>query len=168
MLDYTPYIVIRLSSLEAHHDINAKGISNSTLITIINKLKDRYKIFISSEKRLSPQFEAYRMDISPICIHHIIAYSTLVIADSQTMIAEAGVLGVRNLRVSTFKNKIGYLDALESMGLCTSISPSSESIIPMIETLLSQSSEELLKKRSNLINSTIDPINFFWEKLKST
>lgn len=168
MPNYKPYIIIRLSSLEAHHDINAKGICNDLLLKIINKFKGSYEIFISSEKKLSPLFKNFSLNIDPVFIHNIIAHASFVLADSQTMIAEAGVLGIPNLRISTFKDKIGYLNELEQRGLCASLTPSSKLIIPAVESLLSQSTEELLKRRSDLIKSTDDPINFFWKEILTT
>lgn len=165
MPKYQPYIIIRLSSLKAHHDVNQKGISNDLLLKIINKLEKKYKIFISSEKKITLDFEPFRLKIPSVAIHNIIAHASFVLGDSQTMIAEAGVLGIPNLRISTFKGKIGYLNELEQRGLCSSISPKSNLIIPTIEALISRQKEEWLMNKSNLINSTIDPVDFFWKEI---
>jgi len=44
----------------------------------------------------------------------VMAFSKMIICDSQTMAAEAMVLGVPSVRINTFVNKISYLDELEN------------------------------------------------------
>ena len=46
-------------------------------------------------------------------MHHVMAYASLYIGDSQTMAAEAGVLGTPFVRFNDFVGRIGYLDELE-------------------------------------------------------
>jgi len=47
-------------------------------------------------------------------MHHIMAFANIFIGDSQTMAAEAGVLGVPFIRYNDFVGKIGYLNELEN------------------------------------------------------
>jgi len=42
-------------------------------------------------------------------MHHVMAFASLYIGDSQTMAAEAGVLGVPFVRFNDFVGRIGYL-----------------------------------------------------------
>ena len=46
-------------------------------------------------------------------MHHVMAFASLYIGDSQTMAAEAGVLGVPFVRFNDFVGRIGYLRELE-------------------------------------------------------
>ena len=46
-------------------------------------------------------------------MHHVMAFASLYIGDSQTMAAEAGVLGVPCVRFNDFVGRIGYLRELE-------------------------------------------------------
>lgn len=46
-------------------------------------------------------------------MHHVMAFASLYIGDSQTMAAEAGVLGVPFVRFSDFVGRIWYLRELE-------------------------------------------------------
>ena len=62
---------------------------------------------------LEPQFEKYRIRINPLDMHHVMAFASLYIGDSQTMAAEAGVLGVPFVRFNDFVGRIGYLRELE-------------------------------------------------------
>jgi anthranilate/para-aminobenzoate synthase component II len=47
-------------------------------------------------------------------MHHVMAFASLYIGDSQTMAAEAGVLGIPFIRFNDFVGRISYLDELEN------------------------------------------------------
>ena len=48
-------------------------------------------------------------------MHHVMAFASLYIGDSQTMAAEAGVLGTPFVRFNDFVGRIGYLRELEDV-----------------------------------------------------
>jgi uncharacterized protein len=109
----SPYFLIRLSGLSAHHDFGIKGISYSLLDNIIKYLSKSGNIYISSENELPPEYEIYRLKIPAKDIHHYLFYSEMLICDSQSMAVEAAVLGVPNIRISGFAGKIRILEELE-------------------------------------------------------
>ena len=80
---------------------------------MIDILSPHGQIYITSERELEPQFEPYRIRINPLDMHHVMAYASLYLGDSQTMAAEAGVLGVPFVRFNDFVGRIGYLQELE-------------------------------------------------------
>ena len=108
-----PYFLIRFAKLKAHHDTGIKGISTEIARKLIDILAPHGRVFISSERPLEPQFEQYRINIKPIDMHHIMAFADIYIGDSQTMAAEAGVLGIPFVRFNDFVGRIGYLRELE-------------------------------------------------------
>jgi len=110
-----PYFIIRFAKLNAHHDNGIQGINAEIAQRIIDILKPYGDIYITSERELEPQFEQYRMAINPLDIHHVMAFAQMYIGDSQTMAAEAGVLGVPFVRFNDFVGKIGYLRELEDV-----------------------------------------------------
>ena len=71
------------------------------------------QIYITSEQPLEPQIEQYCIKITPFDMHHVMAFASLYIGDSQTMAAEAGVLGTPFVRFNDFVGRIGYLRELE-------------------------------------------------------
>lgn len=107
------YCILRFAKLTAHHDFGKKGISFELAKKIIDLLQDHMDVYISSERKLEPEFEKYRININPKNMHHALAYADLYIGDSQTMAAEAAVLGTPSLRYNDFVGKIGYLEELE-------------------------------------------------------
>lgn len=110
-----PYFVMRFASLNAHHDSGIKGINTDIAQRLIDILKPHGRIYITSERPLEPQFEQYRIKIIPLDMHHVMAFASLYIGDSQTMAAEAGVLGVPFVRFNDFVGRIGYLRELEDV-----------------------------------------------------
>lgn len=109
----TPYFIMRFAKLNAHHDKGIKGINTEIASRLIDLLKPHGSIYITSERELEPQFEQYRIKINPLDMHHVMAFADLYIGDSQTMAAEAGVLGVPFIRFNDFVGRIGYLRELE-------------------------------------------------------
>ena len=93
---------MRFVSLTAHHDAGIKGINTSIAKKIIELLEPYGDIYITSERPLESDFEKYRLAINPLDIHHIMSFSNMLIGDSQTMAAEAGVLGVPYIRFNDF------------------------------------------------------------------
>ena len=107
------YFVIRFAKLTAHHDTGIRGIDATVAEKIIEILKPYGRVIINTERDLEPQFEEYQININPLDIHHIMALASLFIGDSQTMCAEAGVLGTPFIRFNDFVDRIGYLKELE-------------------------------------------------------
>ena len=107
------YFIIRFAKLTAHHDVGIGGITTEIAQRIIDILKPYGKIYITSERELEPQFEQYRMHIRPLDMHHIMAFASIYIGDSQTMAAEAGVLGTPFIRFNDFVGRLSYLNELE-------------------------------------------------------
>lgn len=110
-----PYFLIRLAKLTAHHDRGKKGIDAEIVAKIIEILQPWGQVYISAERELEPQLETFRLKINPLDMHHVLAFSQIYIGDSQTMAAEAGVLGVPFIRFNDFVGKIGYLKELEDV-----------------------------------------------------
>lgn len=109
-----PYFILRFAKLGAHHDKGIKGITDEIAMQLTELLKSHGRILISSERALIPELEQYRIAINPVDMHHIMAYASLYIGDSQTMAAEAGVLGTPFIRFNDFVGKIGYLNEIEN------------------------------------------------------
>ena len=108
-----PFVIMRFAGLGAHHDFGVKGINDRMALEIIKIIKPIADVYITSERRLSKELNKHRLNIRSIDIHHVMAYAMMQIGDSQTMAAEAGVLGVPFIRYNDFVDRIGYLSDLE-------------------------------------------------------
>jgi len=107
------FFLMRFAKLTAHHDSGIKGISDELALQIIKILEPEGTMYITSERPLDSAFEKYRIAINPLDIHHVMAYASIYIGDSQTMAAEAGVLGTPFIRFNDFVERLSYLDELE-------------------------------------------------------
>ena len=108
-----PYFILRFAKLKAHHDTGIDGINAIIARELIELLNPHGKVYITSERTLESEFEPYRIAINPLDMHHVMAFATLYIGDSQTMAAEAGVLGIPFIRFNDFVGRISYLAELE-------------------------------------------------------
>jgi len=109
-----PYILVRFAQLTAHHDVGIHGINTEIAEHLMEMLRPYGTVYITSERPLEPQFEQYRIKIDPLDMHHVMAYASLYIGDSQTMAAEAGVLGTPFVRFNDFVGRLSYLNELEN------------------------------------------------------
>ena len=179
-----PYFVMRFASLHAHHDNGIKGINTEIAERLVRILEPFGTIYITSERPLEPQFEKYRIKINPLDMHHVMAFASLYIGDSQTMAAEAGVLGVPFVRFNDFVGRIGYLRELEDKyelgyGIHASVLPADspisradgsaqpsgvEELYKLVEQLVAMPSEErratFQSRRQTMLSDKIDCAKF--------
>ncbi len=160
----SPYFILRFAQLTAHHDEGRKGIDRTMAHKIINLLKQFGRVYITSERKLESEFENYRIQIHPKNMHHALYYASMYIGDSQTMAAEAAVLGTPSLRFNDFVGKLGYLEELEHRYQLTFGIPTNkpEALLQKIEELLTLPNlqEEWEKRRQKMLQSTIDVASF--------
>ena len=156
--------LIRFSKLEAWHDEGKTGITDIIAKDIIKKLIPFGKVFISTERKLDNELELYKLSINPNEMHDFLYYCDLYIGDSQTMCAEAAVLGTPSIRFNDFVGKLGYLNELENdYGLTFGIKTDElEKLYLKIDELLNiQNLKDIWRKKSDkLINEKIDVTEF--------
>ena len=161
-----PFIVIRLVSLTAGHDIEGDhtGLSESILNRLIPVLLKRAKVFITGEDNLPPSLIKYKLTIPVNKMHDLLAFASLFIGDSQSMCAEAGILGTPFIRFNDFVGKIEYLNDLENKyklgwGVNTD---ESEQLIPLSMKVLDDINikEKWKEKRKRLFLDKVDLVRF--------
>lgn len=162
-----PYFLLRFAQLNAHHDQGIHGIDTEIAQHLIDLFSQHGNIYITSERELEPQFEQYRLHINPLDIHHVMAYATMYVGDSQSMAVEAAMLGVPSLRFNDFngKKKIGVLTELEDKYQLTYGIPSSEpdALYRKIVELLAipDLRQEWQRRREKMLADKIDVTAFF-------
>ena len=168
-----PYFVMRFASLNAHHDSGIKGINTEIAERLVKILEPFGTIYITSERPLEPQFEKYRIKINPLDMHHVMAFASLYIGDSQTMAAEAGVLGVPFVRFNDFVGRIGYLRELEDKyelgyGIHASVLPADSPIRRNDGSLQPSGVEELYKRVEELVAMPSEQRRKVWTERRET
>jgi len=106
-----PFFLVRFVSWEASHDLGESGFSLEGKKEVINRLRKKGRVLISSEGPLPQEFESYRFHLPVEDIHHALALARLIVGESATMSSEAAVLGTHAIFVS--KTARGYTDDQE-------------------------------------------------------
>ncbi len=163
--DKERYFIIRFSALDAHHDYGRTGIRDDIAMQIIELLEPHGNVYITSERPLAPRFEPYRIRIDPKDMHHVLYYAAMYVGDSQTMTAEAAVLGTPSIRFNDFVGKLSYLEELEhtyrlTFGVKTN---APQRLLATIEEVLHMPGREALwqERRALMLQNTIDVAAFF-------
>jgi predicted glycosyltransferase len=163
------FVLIRLVSLTASHDIGKQGINDDRLHEIIYLIKQKGLVpLISSERNYREEFNQYCIKILPQDFVHVLAYSKLFIGDSQTTASEAAVLGVPGIRFNDFVGKISIMEEKETKfdlyyGFKTN---QFDAMLQKVNVLLDEDclNEKWLEKRNKMLH-TVEDIN---EKLIKT
>jgi uncharacterized protein len=107
------YSIVRFVAMTASHDSGEAGLPLEAKRALIARLQKVGRVFLSSEAELPEDFAAMRFPLPPDRLHDALAFAELLVGDSQTMAAEAAVLGTPSLRVSSWTGRLAYLRELE-------------------------------------------------------
>jgi predicted glycosyltransferase len=94
-----PFVVMRLVSWGAAHDLRDHGFTNVT--EVVSRLQRHARVLISSEAPLPESVEPLRITAPPELIHQLLYHARLFIGESATMASESATLGTPALLVST-------------------------------------------------------------------
>ena len=146
------FIIIRLSAMKAFHDTGAVGLSNDLISQIVN-IANKLNIIFSYENKKTFQ-------IKPWDMHHVMSFAAMVISDSQTMSAEAALLGVPSIRYNSFVGKISFHEELEHRyGLTYGYRPGQEKeMLERIKKLLEMENvyEIWSKRKEKMLSEKVD------------
>lgn len=154
------YVIIRFVSWSAGHDIGHSGISLDMKRKAVKEFSKYAKVFITSEKELSPDLKPYQIKIPPEKMHDALAYATLLYGESATMASECAVLGTPAIYLDNAGR--GYTDEEEEKyGLVFNFTESMEdqewSIRKAVELLKTPDVKEVWQeKRKKMLSEKID------------
>lgn len=164
------YSLLRFSALDAHHDGGIEGINNAIAIQLVERLKEFGEVYITTERKLEPELEPYRITIEPNLIHHALAFANILVSDSQTMTAEAAVLGTPSVRCNDFVGLLGYLEELQHKYLLTLgvIPAEAHTIVDKVNEILDLSDRSIWdRRRQKMLEEKVDVTAFWLDKLLS-
>ena len=163
------FFIIRFVSWDASHDRGHKGLKLSDKKKIIELLKGKGKILISSETPLQGGFEKYRISVLPEKILDLLNYATMYIGEGGTMASESSVLGTPAIYTNPLC--MGYISEEEKKyGLLFQSTKFLEIETKIIELLGNKNlKKEFKEKQKKLLNDKIDltewMLNFVFSKL---
>lgn len=163
------FLLVRLSALEAHHDRGVRGLGLPFLAELRKSLPEGLRLFVSSEKPLPEELRALHLPVAAERMHHVLALAEACVADSQSVSAEAAVLGTPALRLNGFVGRISYLAELERRELAFGFRPGQEAeLLACLHGLLHAPDRRatFAARREKLLLEMIDPLPWFVELLE--
>jgi len=109
------YIILRLVSWDASHDIGHSGLSFEMKQKLVIELSKYARVFISSEKKLPAKLKKYQINIPPVKMHDVLSFATLYIGEGATMASECAILGTPAIYINSLS--AGTLEEQEKYGL---------------------------------------------------
>jgi len=158
------FFILRFNAFKAHHDRGAIGLSKEQKLKLIDVLKIYGRVYITTERQIEPEFEPYRMPVSPEKIHSLLYYSTMFVGDSQTMTTEAALLGTPAFKCNNFAGKLSIPNEIENKyHLCYSYLP--EDFDKMLLNIqfhleLPELKRTFAERRSRMLKDKIDLTSF--------
>ncbi|RAW45616.1 hypothetical protein DQW50_07625 [Halorubrum sp. 48-1-W] len=152
-----PFVLIRFNAFNGHHDVGRRGFTSEQKRELIDRISEHATVFVSDETGVldldGSAARAY--DAHPALIHEALAEAELLIADTQTMITEAALLGTPAIRSNSFvgDGDMGNFKELERAGLVYNF-PEFDPVVTTAEELLTRpdTDEVWERKRSEFLS----------------
>lgn len=155
-----PYAIVRFVSWNATHDIGRRGISNEDKIKLVKKLKEKMRVFITSEAELTEDLKPYRFKIGPEKLHHALYYASIVVSEGATVASEAGVLGTPAIYINPIP--ISYCQEQEEYGLVFNTTDS-ERMFTLVDEILNQDRHSFRQKSKKLLSEKINVTQYLYD-----
>jgi len=112
------FVIIRLVSWEAAHDIHSRGFSEDFLEKAIKSLEEYGHVFITSERKLNKNLEKYKIPIAPEKLHSALYYASLYFGEGGTTATESALLGTPSVHVEGVLTRSGELkDVIQALNI---------------------------------------------------
>jgi hypothetical protein len=165
------FFMVRFVAMDASHDLHEGGMPTEAKRAVVERLRAHGRVFVSSETTLPDDMQALKYPLEPDRLHDALAFADLFVGDSQTMAAEAAVLGTPSLRVSSWTGRLPHLLELEKRyGLTYAYRPeNSADMLAHLDRLLAEDSvrQSLAAGHRRLLNEKIDVAQWYVEFLEA-
>lgn len=106
-----PFVVVRLVSWGASHDVGHRGLGTSECLRLVRALEKEARVIVTTEVPAAGGLADRAVHVAAHEIHHVLAYASLYIGEGATMASEAAVLGTPALYVNPLD--LGYMEEQE-------------------------------------------------------
>ena len=147
-----PYAVLRFVGWFANHDVGQGGFNSQEKFSLVQELAENMTVYISSEKELPTELQQYRLPTPASLIHDVLYYADLYVGDSQTMAAEAALLGTPAIRSNSFvgpNDMSNFVMLQEKYGLLYNIASPAEATAMAKEMSTELRKDEWREKRDS-------------------
>lgn len=108
-----PYAILRLVQWGAAHDRGESGFSAQDVVTLVERLARRVRVYVSAEGPVPPALQPYAARLRVDRIHHVEAFASLLVGESPSMATESALLGVPAVLISSWAGRCGNMQVLE-------------------------------------------------------
>ncbi len=149
------FVLLRFVSWSASHDFGQSGISAENKEILIDTLKSKYKVFISSEDNLPNSLIQYKLNVSPDRIHDVLYYAEFYIGEGASMASESAILGTPAVYVNSME--AGTISEQEKYGLLFHLK-NSKDLIKLVKDLMCIDNMKTVfnEKRKSMLLDKID------------
>ena len=170
--NHDKFIIMRLVSWGASHDMHSKGFSNLFLEETIKKLEKYGNVYISSEEQLDIKFRKHEIPFPPEKLHSALYYSDLYIGDGGSTAVEAAILGTPSIHLVSVKLASGEIigasqihgnfdELVNKYGILYSYVDQKQALDKALDILQSENiKKELCMKRKKMFEDKIDVTSF--------
>lgn len=155
------YSIVRFTAWKSSHDLTTSGLNKTQKRLLIQELLKFGRVFISSEDELSDDLQKYKFPLPGSSMHNALAYASLVVGESATMVSEAVVLGTGGIYISPVHRC--YTDDQETnYKLARTINPNKfdEILIAINDSYKGKAFQNITDNHHKLIESKIDVTEF--------
>mgnify|MGYP006278286453 FL=1 len=129
----SPYSVVRLVSMDAHHDVGTDGFGPETVRRLVDGLGAHGDVYVSTEGPLPGAFAEHALPVESHELLDLLAFADCYVGDSGTMATEAGVLGTPAVRYDPLDAEMGNFTALADYGLVESTTDEAAAVDRAVE-----------------------------------
>ena len=162
-----PFALVRLVAMDASHDRHERGLDFDNACKLVAMLRERGRVFVSTEGPLPSEFEQYRISIPPERMHDVLAFASVVVGDSGSMAAEAAVLGTPNVFYGSFAGRLEYLNDLEDrFDVARSFPPEDAArMLDEVDVLTAGTNERprWQQRRHKMLGETVDVSTWYYD-----
>ena len=160
-----PYALVRLVAHDASHDRAARGLNAEAARRLVTLIERSMRVFVSSETTLDDTLGTRQLKVAPDRMHDVLAGASIVVGDSQSVIAEAALLGTPAVRINSYAGATPYLVELEHrFGLAYSFPPdeislASEKVSCLIED--ESTRDEWGIRRTRMLDQKVNLVDWY-------
>lgn len=133
------FAIVRFNAFGSHHDFGHEGFTPERRRELVDTLAQYVTVFVSDEAEDGSLdgLDARPFDLHPALLHDALAEADLLVADTQTMVTEAALLGTPAIRSNSFVGvgDMGNFVELERQGLILNVAEFDE-VLTHAEELL--------------------------------
>jgi predicted glycosyltransferase len=157
----SPFSVIRLVSMDAHHDVGADGFAREEVRRLVDGLGEHGDVYLSTEGALPEEFGEHALPVESHELLDLLAFANCYVGDSGTMATEAGVLGTPAVRYDPLDAEMGNFVALADYGLVESTTDEAAAVERAVELAGDpDASRRWQRRRRDLLADKVDVTAF--------